>query len=162
MHLVEIRLASFLYRFRRLTWREEAGIKPKAGQALGDLLLDLALHDISGLPVSSREEATQVIPENSPALRWRIWVVYRGNQSEDRYFSTKGLYEASDHTAYNKRLIDEGQILSLQPEGLATVATCSEREKVPSEGHMRTASEARPKKSKIAKPINPLNLGIYL
>jgi hypothetical protein len=56
-----IRLASFLYGFRRLTWREEAGIKPKAGQAPGDLLLALALHDISGLPISSREEATQVI-----------------------------------------------------------------------------------------------------
>jgi hypothetical protein len=74
-----------------------------------------------------------VILKIPPALRWRIWVVYRGNQPVDRYFSTKGLYEDPDHTAYNKRLIDEGPILSLQPEGLATVATCSEREKVPSE-----------------------------
>jgi hypothetical protein len=55
MHLVEIRLASFLYRFRRLTWREEAGIKPKAGQTPGDLLLALALHDISGCPSPPEE-----------------------------------------------------------------------------------------------------------
>jgi hypothetical protein len=130
MHLVEIRLASFLYRFRRLTWREEAGIKPKPGQTPGDLLLALALHDISGLPISSREETTQVIQKIPPALRWRIWVVYRGNQPEDRYSVLRGCTRPRI-TPPTKRLIDEGLILSLQPEGVATVATCSEREKVP-------------------------------
>jgi hypothetical protein len=34
--------------------------------------------------------------------------VFRGNQPEDRYFTTRGLYEAPDHTAHKKRLIDEG------------------------------------------------------
>jgi hypothetical protein len=39
MPLVEIRLASFVYRFRHLTWREEAGIKPAKGEDPRELLL---------------------------------------------------------------------------------------------------------------------------
>lgn len=108
MHLVEIRLNSFLYHFRRLTWTEEAAIQVAKGEDPREVILTHALHDISGLPVGSLADAKQVIKAIPKTLRWRIWVVYRGNQSEDRYFSTRGLFEAPDHQAYNKRLIDEG------------------------------------------------------
>jgi hypothetical protein len=32
MPLVEVRLHSFLYRFRRLNWREEASVRPAEGE----------------------------------------------------------------------------------------------------------------------------------
>src|SRR5437899_2714325 len=61
MHLVEIRLNSFLYCFRRLTWTEEAKIKVAKGEDARVIILAHALHDISGLPVTSLEDALKVI-----------------------------------------------------------------------------------------------------
>lgn len=107
--LVDIRLASFVYRFRRLTWLEEAQIKIPPGTDPRDTLLAHALHDVSGLLIPSLDERKQVVRKIPPALRWRIWVVYRGNLPSDRYFITKGLYQAPEYQAHNKRLIEDGQ-----------------------------------------------------
>ncbi len=42
-------------------------------------------------------ELALTILKNLPdAVFWRIWVVYRGNLPEDRYYTSGGLYEAPD------------------------------------------------------------------
>lgn len=109
MHLVEIPLSKFTYRFRRLTWQEEARVKIADGEDTRLVVLAHALHDISGLPVTSFEEARSVIAKIPATIRRRLWVLYRGNLPEDRYFTVMGLYDAPDHRAYNKRLIDTGE-----------------------------------------------------
>ena len=109
MHLVEIPLSKFVYRFRRLTWQEEARVQIADREDPRLVVLAHALHDISGLPVTSFEDARSVIAKIPGTIRRRIWVLYRGNLPDDRYFSTKGTYQAPDHQAYNKRLIDTGE-----------------------------------------------------
>jgi hypothetical protein len=37
-----------------------------------------------------------------------MWVVYRGNQPEDRYYSSGGLYEAPDQMTYRQKIYDDG------------------------------------------------------
>jgi hypothetical protein len=108
MPLVEVRLHSFLYRFRRLTWRQEAAVRPAEGEDYRDAVLAAALHDISGLLVNSLTDARAVVRKIPKTIRTRLWVVYRGNLDPDRYFTTRGLFEAPDHTAYNKRLVEAG------------------------------------------------------
>lgn len=109
MDLVEIQLNSFLYHFRRLSWIEESAIKTPDGEDPRTILLAHALHDISGMPVSSIEDATRIVRAIPRTLRWRIWVIYRGNLPADRYFSTKGLYEAPEPQVYNKQLGKEAE-----------------------------------------------------
>jgi hypothetical protein len=70
MHLVEIRLNSFLYRFRRLVWTEEAKIKIAKGEDAWVIILANALHDISGLPVTCLDDALKVIRAIPGILRW--------------------------------------------------------------------------------------------
>jgi hypothetical protein len=48
MALVEVRLHSFLYRFRRLSWRQEASVRPADGEDYRDAVLAHALTDVSG------------------------------------------------------------------------------------------------------------------
>ena len=85
MDFVEIPLNSYTYRFRRLTWREEAALKFPAGVDQREVVLSHALVNISGLPVTCTEDALKVLRHVPPALRWRIWVVYRGNLAADEY-----------------------------------------------------------------------------
>ena len=108
MHLVEIPLNTSVYRFRRLPWTEEARIVVPPGEDARKVLLTHALHDISGLPVDSLEDARKVIAKIPSTLRWRVWVLYRGNLPSERYYTSRGLFEAPDHMACDKRLIDEG------------------------------------------------------
>jgi hypothetical protein len=70
MHLVEIRLNSFLYRFRRLAWTEEAKIKIANGEDARVIILAHTLQDISGLPVTSLEDAKRVIRAILATLHW--------------------------------------------------------------------------------------------
>jgi hypothetical protein len=109
MAIVEIPLNSFRYRFRQLTWPEEFEIKFPAGEDQRKILLAHALVDISGLPITSVADATRVLSQIPPAIFWRIWIVYRGNSPADRYFTSKGLYNAPDQKTYNKRLLETEQ-----------------------------------------------------
>jgi hypothetical protein len=109
MGMIEIPLHSLRYRFRSLTWQEEFRIPFSATEDQRKTLLAHALVDISGLKIPSAAEARTVLDQIPPALFWRIWVVYRGSLPEDRYYATKGLYDAPDQKTYNKRLFDENE-----------------------------------------------------
>jgi hypothetical protein len=83
---VEIPLNKFVYRFRRLSWREELRLKFKPKDDQRRVVLALALHDVSGLVLSPSEatKALQAIPE---AVLWRIWVLYRADLPAERYYT---------------------------------------------------------------------------
>jgi hypothetical protein len=104
--LVEVRLNSFLYRFRRLTWIDESTIKIPTGEDARTHILAYALHDVSGMPVTSPEDAERIVRAIPYTFRWRIWVIYRGNLPSDRYFTMNGLFEAPEPQVYNQRLTD--------------------------------------------------------
>jgi hypothetical protein len=58
----------------------------------------------------------KVLKHVPPALRWRIWVVYRGNLSTDAYYTTRGLFEAPDYQVHTKPLLDEGDGISSEED----------------------------------------------
>ena len=109
MDLVEVRLNSFLYHFRRLTWIEESTIKTPEAEDARTFHLARALHDVSGMPVTSTEDAVRIIRAIPRTLRRRIWVIYRGNLPPDRSFAMKGLFEAPEPQEYNKQLTVEAE-----------------------------------------------------
>jgi hypothetical protein len=108
IELIEIPLNSFRHRFRPLTWIEQSSLKFPAGEDQRMVVLAFALTNVSGFPVSSQEEARKILQRVPLALRWRIWVLYRGKQPVDRFFSTRGLYEAPEHQVHQKRVLAEG------------------------------------------------------
>ena len=59
--------------------------------------------------MSTVEEARQVLNQLPPAILWRIWILYRADLPDDRYYTSRGLYEAPDPKAHKKRLTEEEQ-----------------------------------------------------
>lgn len=107
MDLVEIPVGKFLYRFRRLTWLEESRIVFPEKVDQREIVLALALDNVSDLPVS-REDALKVIRTIPTPIRWRMWVLYRGKLPVDRKFSTRNLYDAPERKVYDRKLLESG------------------------------------------------------
>jgi hypothetical protein len=104
---VEIPLNSFRYRFRRLTWQEEFKIPFSATEDQRIALLSHAMVSISGMLIASLADAKKILAQVPPAILWRIWVVYRANLPADRYYVTRGLYEAPDQRAHMQRVFED-------------------------------------------------------
>ena len=117
---VEIPLNSFRYRFRRLTWQEEFKLPFSATDDQRVVLLSHAMVSISGLPITSLTDARKILDQVPPAILWRIWVVYRANLPADRYYVTRGLYEAPDHRAHMQRVFEEDEQANTPQAGLDT------------------------------------------
>lgn len=105
--LVEIPLNSFRFRFRRLSWQDEYRISFPPGEDQRKILLSHALVNISGLSVTSVEDARKVLDQVPPALFWRIWVLYSGNLPANGYYQTTGVYTAPDQRARQKRVYED-------------------------------------------------------
>lgn len=95
---VEIPLNKFVYRFRRLSWREELRMKlgPKDDQRR--IVLATAVRDVSGLVLSRSDakKAVQAIPE---AVMWRFWVLYWADLPVDRYYTSGALRQSNGQVA---------------------------------------------------------------
>lgn len=109
--LVEIPLNSFRFRFRfrfrRLSWQDEYRISSPTGEDQRKILLSHALVNMSGLPVTSVEDARKVLDQVPPALFWRIWVLYSGNLPADGYYTNSGCLHAPDQRAHQKRVYED-------------------------------------------------------
>ena len=114
MEFVEIPLNSFRYRFRRLAWYEELKIPFTKTEDQRLTFLAQALTSVSGLLIATPADATKILTQLPPAIFWRIWILYRGGLPDDRYFSTKGLYQAPDQKTYVKRLYEDEQVVEEQ------------------------------------------------
>jgi hypothetical protein len=104
---IEVTLNSYRYHFRRLTWQEEARLQFSKTEDQRKTIMARALVDVCGLPVTT-EQAIVILQSIPDAVFWRIWVVYRGNLPEDRYYTSGGLYEAPDQMTYRQRIYDDG------------------------------------------------------
>jgi hypothetical protein len=103
MSLIEVPLNSYRYHFRRLTWPEEIRLPFSPTEDQRRVVLAHALADISGLEVSAAQ-AMEILKKLPEPILWRIWVLYRANLPEERYYTAGGLYEAPDQMAYQERI----------------------------------------------------------
>jgi hypothetical protein len=103
MDLIEVPLNSYRYHFRRLVWSEELRLPFVPTEDQRKTVLSQALTDISGLKVTV-SEALEILNKLPDAIFWRIWILYRANLPEERYYTAGGLYEAPDQMAYQKRI----------------------------------------------------------
>ena len=101
---VEVRLLKYVFRFRRLRWREELAIRDKGKTDRRRLLLRHALTEVSGLPIKTAEEAMRLMDALPITIVHRAFVVYRGSLPEPRLFTTVGLYRAPEPNKFVRQL----------------------------------------------------------
>lgn len=105
MDLIEVILLNYRFKFRRLFWKEEFDIKA------GDrderrVILATALVEVSGLQISSFDEAYRVILAIPTPILYRVFLIYKGKQPESRRFTSKNLYKAPEPTAFGTRIAE--------------------------------------------------------
>jgi hypothetical protein len=94
MDIVEVKLLKYVFKFRKLPWREEFGIKFDPQKDRLRTLLACALTEVSGVRVGNFDDAWRVIsPLPDPIIK-RVYVIYKGSLPEPRFFTTLGLYKA--------------------------------------------------------------------
>jgi hypothetical protein len=96
MDIVEVKLLKYSLRFRALTWREELSLKFPEKEDRRRILLAHALEEVSGLRVTSPEEALKVMKVLPESIIHRVFIVYRGSLPPPRVFTTTGLFKAPD------------------------------------------------------------------
>lgn len=96
MNVIEIKLLKYTFRFRNMTWRQEFNIKFDAKRDRLKTILSHALDEVSGLKITSPEEAYRVMDAIPGNIVSRIFLIYKGNTSEARMFKTLGLYQAPE------------------------------------------------------------------
>lgn len=104
MDTVEVKILQYTFHFRQLTWREEAVIKFDKPENRLRVLLSHAMTDVSGLKVSTPEEAMKVLRAIPATVIQRMWVIFKGSLPMPRRFSTVGLYKAPSPGNFVKRI----------------------------------------------------------
>jgi hypothetical protein len=95
MDSVKVTLLKYDFRFRVLSWREEADIPADPKRDRRRSLLASALFEVSGLRMKSVEEADRVLAAVPPAILARVFILWRGGHTPRKFF-TQGLYRAPD------------------------------------------------------------------
>lgn len=93
---IEVKLLQYTFHFRKMTWREEFGINYPKDVSRIKIYLASALSDISGLKVTSLEDALRVLAPIPVSVIQRVYIIYRGSLPEPHLFSTVGLYKAPE------------------------------------------------------------------
>lgn len=94
MEPVEINILQYTFRFRQLTWREEAAIKFAKNDDRARVVLAHALVEVSGLKVDSVVAAEKVLRPIPKTVIHRMIIMWRGSYPVPRRFGTTGLYRA--------------------------------------------------------------------
>jgi hypothetical protein len=115
MNTVEVKLLKYKFTFRQLAWREEHAIKFE-GKDARRVLLSSALHEISGLAVTSYKEAYRVIEALPVPILNRVFVMYKGGLPNSREFTTLNLYQAPSPRSYQEQLSREEAAKTLKVE----------------------------------------------
>lgn len=103
MNTVEIKLLKYAFRFRQLSWREEFGIKYDPKKDRMRTMLAHALDEVSGLKVTTVDEATKVLNALPQSVVVRVFILYKGETPEPRLFTTTGLYRAPEPSKFVKK-----------------------------------------------------------
>ena len=94
MEPIEIKILQYTFRFRQLSWREEAAIKFGKTDDRARVVLAHALVEVSGLKVGSLADAEKVLRPIPKTVIQRMIVMWRGSYPTPRRFTTTGLYKA--------------------------------------------------------------------
>lgn len=103
METCEVKILNYVFRFRRLYWKDEFAIKFQNRDPYRTLLSH-ALLEVSGLPVTSAEEAEKVVAALPYAIMERVFRVWKGSFPPSRRFVTGGLYKAPDPIQYQAQV----------------------------------------------------------
>jgi len=106
METVEVKILQYTFRFRRLSWREEFGIKFKQKESRLRTVLAYALKEVSGFPINDLEEAKRVLAPIASPIIDRMFVIYKGSLPAPRAFSTMGLYRAPEPKKFTKKVME--------------------------------------------------------
>jgi hypothetical protein len=106
METVEVKILKYAFRFRRLSWREEFGIKFEQKSSRLRTVLTYALKEVSGFPINSLEEAKRVLAPIPQTIIDRMFVIYKGSLPTPRAFSTMGLYRAPEPRKFTKKVME--------------------------------------------------------
>ena len=118
---VEVKLLNYIFKFRRLTWREEFAITfPKGGNPQR-VILAAALAEVSGLVPKNFEEALKVFDVVPNAIITRVFKIWKGSFPPSRRFTVSKLYRAPEPTLYN-RVVDSDEIKEDQSHSRAIAA----------------------------------------
>lgn len=103
MNTVEIKLLKYAFRFRMLTWREEFKIKYDPKKDRLRTMLAHALDEVSGLKITSVDEAKKVLDALPQSVITRVFILFKGETPEPRLFTTTGLYKAPEPSRFVKK-----------------------------------------------------------
>jgi len=97
--MIEVKLLHYIFQFRRLSWREEFILK-FGREDPRKVILSTALDNISGLKISTVDEAMRIFCTIPEAVLRRIYIIYRYKLPKTRIFSTRDLYKAPEPSVY--------------------------------------------------------------
>jgi hypothetical protein len=105
MAKVEVKLLQYVFVFRDVKWREEFKIDvgPKDDDRLR-AVLSRALTEVSGLKISSPEDAMRVLKAIPLTVIYRVFLIYKGSLPASRLFKTVGLYKAPEPSRMVRRI----------------------------------------------------------
>ena len=109
METVEVKLLQYTFHFRKLTWREEFGIKFEPKENRLRTVLAHALADISGYQIKSIDDAKKVLNQIPTSIISRAFIIYKGSLPNEHRFSTLGLYKAPEAAKYQKKIMESEQ-----------------------------------------------------
>lgn len=118
---VEVKLLQYIFKFKRLKWREEFAIifPPKVSPQR--IVLSHALLDVSGIVPKTPEEAMKVLNAVPIALVERVYRIWKGSFPASRKFTTSRLYKAPEPVVYNQKMVErEGSQLSEEDRAIVS------------------------------------------
>jgi hypothetical protein len=107
MDYVEIQLLKYKFHFRQLKWREEFLLKFPEKKDPVLVILAHALVEISGLKVTTIEEAQRIIDTLPYAIVTRVFKLYRGSRPLTRKFFSAGVYKAPPISTFARRVEED-------------------------------------------------------
>ena len=114
--MVDVKLANYQYRFKRLRWREEFAIVFPPNKDPYRVVLANALVEVSGLKIKSLEEAFKVLDAVPSAIVERIFKIYKGSLPASRRFVTAGLYKAPLPSQYIRHQVESEEEVGKQAD----------------------------------------------
>lgn len=108
VEIVEVKLLSYKFQFRRIRWREQAAIHFDKKKDPQRVLLAHALLEVSGIKPKDSAEAVRVMDAIPAAIVTRVFKLWRGSFPPARRFTTSRLYRAPEPSQYSTHIrIDE-------------------------------------------------------
>jgi len=106
MQNVEVKILNYTLHFRQMPWREETLIKFKKEENRLRVILSHALTEVSGIKVTTVEDAMKVLRVLPDTVVQRVFILYKGGMPTPQRFATVGLYKAPEPGKLVKRMAE--------------------------------------------------------